>query len=58
MPSWATGGGLSIGRHTFYAPDAGGMGGESHATLGNILLVRGFAAAELTLAKLKTATVR
>jgi hypothetical protein len=22
LPSWATGGGLSIGRHTFYAPDA------------------------------------
>ena len=36
----------------------GGMGGESHATLGNILLVRRSAAAELTLAMLEIATVR
>ena len=42
----------------FLCSGCGGMGGESRATLGNILLVLGFAVAELTLAMLEIATVR
>ena len=44
LPSWATGGGLSIGRHTFYAPDAVAWVARITRPSLYILLVRGSAA--------------